>query len=535
MRLSVVLGLSAVFAGGAVAAVAVINSRSNPGPQKPAVPEIFPCGSPKANDQGQPANVVILLDGVGSEESGGTYYPFAVKNPMPGVPTVLNYCPLNSQYEERSQPDLPSGLDSSLRRWSEFSVPGTSSGGSSSVPEATHACDRTEPATIPAPRPGPAPGSQTPSTATSVTVGTISGGFGKGTCLTEALANAGAVLLPYSYAGAVLKTSGQFSQQSYTAADSQQPLCSSVAYLAREITSMHAAWPQTRILVVGHSFGGLVAETWWFDEHPINGGHCVRPTGLSGVTHVFSLDSPINGVKYCEAAHQVLGSAASTWCDLWYGPNRNSPAGAEGVANDTQIAALDDHELSFTAVGTPNDPTYGEGLTGGGGGLRAQLVYRCANSSIFTDYTDPNAPCIDRTGGALPVSYPSASPECDASSGDIYGTTGHDIVKTCPAVIRLIVDELRLASSPARPASPARPINCGGGGAFVSINAQGLGCLEARRVANGWASGTNPTCGPDGRICHVVGFSCATTVRGNVTQLQCRNREQSVTARLGSY
>ena len=205
---------------------------------------------------------------------------------------------------------------------------------------------------------------------------------------------------------------------------------------------------------MGHSYGGLVAETWWFDEHPTNGGHCVRPTGLSGVVHVFSLDSPINGVENCDIAKADLRAAASTFCDLWYGPNGTPAADAGRVANDAQIAALDDHELSFTAVGTPNDRAYGEVF--GGGALRAQLVYRCASPILgggagpygpypvftITDRNDPNAPCIDKTGGALPVSYPSATPQCDAGSGNIYLTTGHDIVKVCPPVVRLIVAAL---------------------------------------------------------------------------------------------
>jgi hypothetical protein len=398
----------------------------------------LPCGSPKVGRHGQPAAAVILLDGVGSQEDGGTYYPFPVTNPRPGIPVVGNYCPLNGAYQERAFPDLASGLDSSLRRWSEFSVPGGSSGGSSSVPEASQACDRTAKRTILAPEPGPdpSPGSGQASPTPTIVVGTVPGGFGHGNCLTEALADAGAVLLPYSYTGATLSSGGTFMQNSYTADDSKQALCNSVSTLAREISSVHSAWPSTMIFLIGHSYGGLVAETWWYDEHEQGGGPCGIPPGSDGVAHVFSLDSPINGVQKCTLAVITAGTASQTWCSLWGNDFLH------GVPNGLRIAAIDDHELSFTAVGTPNDPTYG--LLAGGGGLEPQLVYDCLGNA---DENDPAARCIDKTGGTLPVSYPSASPVCDGNSGNIDGTTGHDIVKTCPAVIQLIVSALQLATN----------------------------------------------------------------------------------------
>jgi hypothetical protein len=415
----------------------------------------FWCGSPGGDGHQQPAVAVILLDGVGSQEDGGIYYPFPVAKPRPGVPVVQNFCPLNKSYQERTFPDLPSGLDSSLRRWSEFSVAGGSSGGSS-APMASQACDRTVIRSVPGPSaPGPAP-APSPGAGTQVSplpsvTETVPGGFGRGTCLTEALADAGAVLLPYSYTGASLSPDGTFVQNSYTSGDSKQLLCISVISLAREISSVHSAWPYTAIFLIGHSYGGLVAETWWYDQQQSGGGQCSIRGGMAGVDHVFSLDSPINGVQKCALAFNVIaGQAASTWCDLWGGDLDH------GVLNGLKIAAIDNHELSFTAVGTPNDPTYGSGLSGGGGGLEAQLVYDCPGSY---DQNDPAASCIDTTGGSLPVSYPSASPQCDGTSGNIYGTTGHDTVKTCPAVIQMIIGSLRLATATSPPPVPSHPVS----------------------------------------------------------------------------
>jgi hypothetical protein len=369
----------------------------------------FPCGAPKTRN-GQPEVVVILLDGVGSQEDGGKYYPLPVVTPAPGFPIVPNYCPLDGRFSERATPDLPVGLDDSLRRWSEFSVPGGGSG-SASPPGVSMTCDH-------------------------------GGGFGQGTCLTEELADAGAVLLPYSYTGARLVSSGAnrglFEKTAYSDSDSKQPLCSAVKALADEIGSIHQTWPQSRVVLVGHSYGGLVAETWWYDEQPGNAGHCVPPAGLAGVSHVFALDSPINGVSHCTLAMLGLasGAAAGTWCELW--------GTDHGVSNGKRIAAIDDTELTFTAVGTPNDPTYGYGSTGGGGGLFPQLVYRCVQN---TTENDAENRCIDRTGNPLPVSYPSKTPECDGTSGNIHGSTQHDIVKACPPVIQMILVAVRAAAN----------------------------------------------------------------------------------------
>jgi hypothetical protein len=443
----------------------------------PTKPTSFPCTSPKANSDGQPAVAVILLDGVPSQEAGSAYYPFPVTKPWPGIPVVENFCPLDGAYQERAVPDLPPGLDSSLRRWSEFSVPGGSSGGSS-APSVSRACDRPMTRSIPAPAPGPAQPGPAP------IPNFVQGGFGHGDCLTEALADAGAVLLPYSYTGAVLGSSGVFTQPAYTADDSKQGLCISVNSLAGEINSVHSAWPSTAIFVVGHSYGGLVAEQWWYGEHSQGGGQCRLATGNAGVVHVFSLDSPINGVQHCTLASVQVGDASKTWCDLW------TDNTLHGVPNGLKIAAIDDHDLSFTAVGTPNDPAY-TGFFSGGGGLEPQLVYDCWGTS---DQNNPSDQCIDKTGGALPVSFPSASPACDGGSGNVDGTTGHDMVKACPAVIQLIVHALHANTStptsttttPPPPQPSTNTTTCGGISIFDYVQGDQCthigGLLTADRV-----------------------------------------------------
>jgi len=442
------------------------------------------CNDPKLVD-GQPAYVVVMLDGVGSTEpDGGTFYPVPVASPPSGVPVVTNYCPLNPDGSERA---FPAGLSDSIHRWSEFNAPGGSSG--SSGPAVSQACERT-------------------------------GGFDHGACLTQSLADAGAVILPYSYTGSTLGPDGQFSQSSYSSGDSKQPLCTSVAQLDAEIGSIHASWPQAGIVVVGHSYGGLVAETWWYGNNQPDGGDCSVSTGDSGVFHVFSLDSPINGVRACARAHLYAGDASSTWCDLWGSDD------VHGEPNGLKIAVVDDRALAYTAVGTPNDPTYGNGPLSGGGGLHDQLVYDCIDNA---DENDPTSQCIDRTGGSLPVSYTSPSSQCDASSGNIYGSKDHDLVKACPDVIRLIVS----AFQPPAPKPKRRSCSIPGGaegGAPLDYSVRGLSCSDGAAIIE-----SNPQIGESAPIAQssgpAQGFACLNLGPQPIqpgSQIRCRKGPEIV-------
>ena len=244
---------------------------------------------------------------------------------------------------------------------------------------------------------------------------------GKNHCLVATLADTGAVLLPYSYAGATLAPTPSgpvFTLKTYTADDTKQDPKTSITRLNDELNSIHGTWKQTRIVILGHSYGGTIAEEWWECMKV----HC--PKGLSlkldpqgdhlGVQHVFSLDSPINGVQYCVGARLPAGvSVAAEFCRLW--TNRDQ--------HDVEILNWD-RDNSFTAVGTPDDPTYGPLPFGGGGGLRDQVVYKCPG--------DGNG-CI-----AEPPSFVSHARDCNGQTGNIDGTIHHDIVKACPDVVQFI-------------------------------------------------------------------------------------------------
>jgi hypothetical protein len=124
----------------------------------------------------------------------------------------------------------------------------------------------------------------------------------------DALAARGAVILPYSYTGALLEkphrahADPRFVYGKYGGCDST-PGCSGssslefdVERLQNEIASIHSVWPSTKIIVVGHSQGGLIAFRWWQKWWLKWGVNFRRASGHTGVYRLFSLDSPINGV-----------------------------------------------------------------------------------------------------------------------------------------------------------------------------------------------------------------------------------------------
>ncbi len=92
--------------------------------------------------------------------------------------------------------------------------------------------------------------------------------------LTNVLARAGAALVPFSYRGATLHLPAPGSSLAdavltVAASSSSDPGAivpqTAAGTLEREIASIHNVWPATRILIVGHSEAGLVAEFWWHD------------------------------------------------------------------------------------------------------------------------------------------------------------------------------------------------------------------------------------------------------------------------------
>lgn len=377
----------------------------------------------------EPKVVVVLLDGGTSQEKGGKFYPVPVANPANGMPMVTSYCPIDPNGKERSRSNgWPDGLNDGLRRWSEFQVPWTQLNPAWKPPPATFACEDHK--LVPAGNGGG-----------SVEMdGALHQNKDRDTCLVARLADAGAVLLPYSYAGATLsqQPSGPvFDFHTYDGFTTLQEPSISIQKLDEELSSIHTVWNQAHIVVVGHSVGGLIAEQWW----RCIVGHCgvalndANAGESRGVVHVFSLDSAINGVRMtrCDEKDPIFQGAmqldgkplAALWCTLWLGQNELD---RESLAWERTAA------VPYTPIGVPDDPAY-SGEYGDVGNIQSQVLY---NSGC--DHT--NRQCI-----AQPPSYVLGAPNAPGciGSGDIYGTTGHDTVKVCPQVVKFIACSVQAA------------------------------------------------------------------------------------------
>jgi len=109
--------------------------------------------------------------------------------------------------------------------------------------------------------------------------------------LTDSIATTGAVILPFSYRVASFgKPPGcrsLLTANPYTSdMPGSVPTDLEAQILNAEVQSIHCLWPTTNIEIIGHSQGGLVAETYWQNY---------VPTNPAPVTKVFSLDGPVNG------------------------------------------------------------------------------------------------------------------------------------------------------------------------------------------------------------------------------------------------
>jgi hypothetical protein len=147
----------------------------------------------------------------------------------------------------------------------------------------------------------------------------------------DAIAAEGSIILPYSYNGATLtgpSSNPSFNFPAYSVCEStpkpvptasnlppcrdqdRRQIYQDVFVLDQEISSIHQVWQHTKIVIVGHSQGGLIASDWWFGGDNAFSGDDNNPgttTNNTGVTNVFTLDSPINGVCTSAACLNVPG------------------------------------------------------------------------------------------------------------------------------------------------------------------------------------------------------------------------------------
>ena len=312
------------------------------------------CGPPLVAG-GQPALVAIVMDGISSAEpNAGTSRPLKIRN----------WCPARPDGSERR---MPPGIEDGYRTWAGLA---TANG-------------------------------QHPQTTTC----RPEGGLDTDVCLVARLADAGALVLPYSYAGATVSRRGAFTFTPYDAQDTYQAPATSIANLDRLIRSIRVAWPSARVVLLAHSYGGTVASGWWETR---------APAAIAPVQHVFTLDSPLNGIGLCGAAAVLYSPAVGDeLCRRW---NDRDAYDATLIARDKPV--------TLTPIGTLDDPTYAGPI----GQLRAQVLYRCADPG-----TTATSPCI-----AAP-SVVNTDPECSGGGAGVMGRTGHFAVIACPQTTRTIL------------------------------------------------------------------------------------------------
>ena len=230
--------------------------------------------------------------------------------------------------------------------------------------------------------------------------------------LLDQVIEGGGVALPYSYTSAAalsVSPAGvpRFRFTGYTQDKSiTQDPNKDVTLLAKEVNSIHMAWPDSRIVLVGHSGGGLVVEQYWQKY-----GYSAQNVKL-----VVSIEGPINGIwgastcsPHCDAHFGFGGKVLNVLGQLW--DNQES--------NDAAIAQRDGDE-SFVAISTEGDSAYGSPQNGDFDSIVPDSVFPCGVSA--GDSCVPLAPPSFVDGGLFGQYDP-----CQWSSALQQALAGEDL------------------------------------------------------------------------------------------------------------
>ncbi len=273
---------------------------------------------------------------------------------------------------------------------------------------------------------------------------------GSGNNLIDSLASTGGYVLPFSYNGASVTATADgpsFQTTAYSKEDvAASTIQGEVMILDNEIANVRMVWPTARIIVVGHSNGGLIAEQWWLNHR----------SDLHQVTQVFALDSPLNGVA---RASQCLGAILEKHC-LGFGVGTALAAFYANLwqhqsTNDPYWVAQDDQDKIFTPVGTIGDPLYDAGdwvATSTFGvkniGIVSQLYFSQPRCAQAFDLSSHDCTIIGR-------SFLDPCGPLDDSTGPFFGAPRdlplHSVVKNCPGVIKQIMGYFGSPVSPPQP------------------------------------------------------------------------------------
>jgi len=347
-----------------------------------------------------PPTVVILLDGISEAKPGFRMNPYAPTDIGPP-----SYCPeafdTNGNRVENAFKHSPDGPFEFFSKWNYYDPSDAANGNNPIV--------------------------QSNSTPRDLRTGNETHRF-----MLDAIAATGAMILPYSYKGATLNQTShgiEFDFPAYNACTStpfppgggigcangpagspeangpsseSSSIGQDVQALVSEIKSVQQVWKDNPppVVVLGHSQGGLIAfEAWKSGQLP------------SGVTHLFSLDSPINGV-------------CPTGC---VGP-AGYPAYLARWSDDVSPLASDSgQDPPFRFVGTWGDgahvPVLGNAYQSGDDTLQHQLLVTGKNCSDLSNDAD----CPDLPNGPDHIS------ECRIPSSGWVNDDQHFIVKFCPS------------------------------------------------------------------------------------------------------
>ena len=371
----------------------------------------------------EPKTVVVMAMGVNSQITGGTMHPLSRQS----------YCTTYDGIIPTT--NAPAPLQSLLDGWDNQDY-------------RTHVIDKTGP-----------------------------NGFGAGNRMIDSLASRGAIVLPMSYSKGTRLTGPSaaptFTTAGYTPDNVANTSPDQVAqWLDDELVSIHKTWHNAKIIVVGHSAGGLATYLWWREHGQY------KP---QGVVQAFSLDGPINGTQNSLCTHNVTNPLCNFFAHI------GSPL-AQKVADlwnqqdqlDHDAQKIEQKSPIFTAVGTKGDAVWD--FADGN---------RCV--PIFLIILQHSIQCVDFPGGdnnglvsqvfhgdtckqwfytaLAPACAPAAhsivskcGPLDDGTHRNFYGLTGtlwtHSDVKNCPDVIAKIVPYVYHPTS--KPTVNENPLEKGG-------------------------------------------------------------------------
>jgi hypothetical protein len=325
------------------------------------------------------------------------------------------------------------------------------------------------------------------------------------------LADRGGYVLPFSYTGASMSGTAAdptFTLNAYDGSDVavNSPMLVEPPKLNSELISIHKVFPNTPIIIIGHSNGGLIAEQWWLrygvpqpasHNCPATGPVC----GYHGVVHIWSLDTPINGVANAGALNGVIcgtlislfancdtfvsPGVASDYAGLWGAAVTDNPPDPEDGADHIESEDKADGGM-YTAEGTYGDPLYDAGdiPDAAGDGIMSQVMLsdQCMSEAgqpglISTSECKPEpnvliSPC---DGTYLNTQPSSPQSPADVANGlnhgpPLFGMPGdvyiHSEAKDCPGTVKVIVNFIANYKPPATP-----PAN-----ALAAWNATDNGC-----------------------------------------------------------